>query len=279
MCNRVVRFFLIGLFLFIGSVVSAQTYSWEAVQMDGSRVGAKPITKDNIEESLGVFKKGKYISPNGNEFKKSSTVAKLAEIIYQAQPKMAELKEVIAQSDDFMSVQYPESSLSNWTVDLIMDSVEELTENDVDMGITNFGGIRISMPKGDVLLDDLKSMFPFRNQLIYLELKGADIRDIVKRMAETRFQVLGGVEVVVEDGELVKFKIDGDDVEDDKIYGVATISFLLYGGDGLYLAEKALKMIDTGVDVFDAVYKKVCKDAADGKNIAYQKDNRVIIKD
>jgi hypothetical protein len=143
----------------------------------------------------------------------------------------------------------------------------------------DFGGIRIDMPEGPVILDDMLSMFPFKNQLVYVEQKGSQIRKILEGMAARRFQVLGGVRVVAEDGKLVKAEIGGEPIDDDKIYGLATISFLLGGGDGLSLDHDAVSVtIFKDIDIIDAVLEYVNAETAAGRPIEYSTDGRVEVK-
>jgi 2',3'-cyclic-nucleotide 2'-phosphodiesterase (5'-nucleotidase family) len=134
------------------------------------------------------------------------------------------------------------------------------------------------MPQGDVILDDLLSMFPFKNYLVYLEHKGSTIRSILEQMAAERFQVLGGVRVVAQDGKIVSIEIDGEPLDDDKVYGVTTVSFLLNGGDGLFMAKDALNMIEYhDVNVIDAVLEHVYAETAAGRSLEYKTDGRVTI--
>ncbi len=193
---------------------------------------------------------------------------------------MARVKEVVAYSTNAMENSFSECALSNWFVDLMMKQTEKIAERKVDIGILNFGGIRVDMPQGDVLLDDLLSMFPFKNQLVYIEQSGRQIRKILEGMAAGRFQVLGGVRVVAENGKLVSAEIGGEPIDDDKIYGLSTITFLLGGGDGLALEQDAESVtIFHDVDVIDAVLDYVRAETAAGRPIEYQKDGRVVIKD
>lgn len=272
------QLFISVLLLCAGVAVFAQGYSWEAVRMDGSRTGCTATSKDNIEEALGCFEGCRYIAPNGRTYARKSSVAKVARIVLDAQPAMARVKDVIAYSPAAMNVSYPESALSNWYVDVIMRKVEELAGRKVDVGVCNFGGIRVDMPEGDVILDDLLSMFPFRNQLVYVEHKGREIRKMLESMAESRFQVLGGVRVVVEDGQIVSAEIGGEPIDDDKVYGVATISFLLAGGDGLALASNAVDLQSFDVDIIDAMLEHVKAETEAGRPVEYHVDGRVIIR-
>lgn len=273
------RFLLVAILAFIVTGLSAQQYSWTSVPMDGSRTGCTAPSDGELSSSLGTFRRGRYIAPNGRSYRACSGTARTAKAVAAAQPKMARVKEVIAYSPEAMSVAYPEGPLSNWFVDLLMDKVSRLSGKKVDVGIANFGGIRIDMPQGDVILDDMLSMFPFRNQLVYLEHKGSEIRRILEDMAASGFQVLGGVRAVVQDGKLLSVEIGGEPLCDDKVYGVATISFLLYGGDGLSLADNARTMVRyDDVDIIDAVLEFVRAETVAGRPLVSKADGRVVIR-
>lgn len=265
-------------FIGLGTAAWAQDYSWEAVQMDGDMTGCVSPSKDNVPEALGTFKGGKYVAPDGKVYKRRSIVAKTARTVMNAQPKMARVKDVIGYSAQAMTTSYPESALSNWFIDILIRKTEELSGKKVHIGITNFGGIRVDMPQGEIILDDMLSMFPFKNYLAYVEHTGKEIRAVLESMAEGRFQVLGGVKVVADGGKLVSVEIDGEPLDDEKVYGMATISFLLNGGDGLALQNNALSVtVFEDVPIIDAVLEHVAAETAAGRSIEYSTDGRVTI--
>ena len=96
---------VLALFLLVPVVAGAQEYSWSAATMDGSRSSA-------VE--------------TGNA-KPGCSAAKVIKIVADAQPAMSKVKEVIGVSTEALSTDYPVSALSNWTVDTIMEKVEELS--------------------------------------------------------------------------------------------------------------------------------------------------------
>lgn len=274
------NFFVASVALLAATCLYAQDYTWKHVPMDGSRTGCIAPMKDNVDEALGVFKGGKYIAPSGKVYGRNSAVARTARVVIDAQPAMARVKDPIAHSVRAMEVAYPESALTDWFVDILMAKVEALAGKKVDIGVANFGGVRIDMPEGQVILDDMLSMFPFKNQLVYVEQTGRQIRKILEGMAAGRFQILGGVRVVAEGGRLLSAEIDGSPIEDDKVYGLATISFLLGGGDGLALEKDALSVtVFKDVDIIDAILEHVYAETAAGRPIEYEMDGRVVIKD
>ena len=269
---------IISIFAITRIAASAQEYKWSSADVDGSRTGCTAPSKENVAEAIGTFDGKTYVAPNGTRHKKHTAAAKTAKAVIKAQPKMARVKDVVAYSTGSWDKGYPESELSNWLIDIMIAKAEAISGKTVHMGVTNFGGIRADMPQGEVILDDLLSMFPFKNYLVYLEHKGSTIRRVIEEMAATRFQVLGGVRVVVKDGKVESIEIGGEPLDDDKVYGVVTVSFLLNGGDGLFMAKDALSMTEYhDVNVIDAVLEHVYAETAAGRPLQYHRDGRVTI--
>lgn len=274
------RTVLIGILLLAVLSASAQEYEWKYVPVDGHMTGCTAPSRDNVKETIGEIRGGRYHAPGGKVYGRNSVVTRTAKVVLDAQPKMARVKEVIGYSTNPMFSYYPESELSNWFIDLLMDKTARLAGKKVHIGITNFGGIRVDMPQGQIILDDMLSMFPFRNYLTYIEHTGKQIRAILEEMAATRFEVLGGVKVVADGGKIVSVEIDGEPLDDDKVYGLATISFLLEGGDNLSLAENALSVtVYEDVPIIDAVLEHIRTETEAGRPIEYKTDGRVVIKD
>lgn len=253
---------------------SAQEFSWRRVLMDESRTGTRMASAQDVEESLGSVKGRKYLAPNGRSYR-GGAVREVAGIMLDAQPAMSHVKVVVGHSPRRMEAHAPESALSNWVADTYMNAVSELTGKKVDVSFANFGGIRTSMPEGNVLADDIMSMFPFKNKLCYLELKGADLRRIYEGFAAGRVQCIGGARLVIRDRKIESVTIGGEPLDDERTYGVATIDFLLDGGDNLSLARNALKLEILDEYVIDYMLPYVRRLTAEGKEIEYHEDGRV----
>lgn len=270
--------------LVLGFTAAAQEtgsgrFTWSRVRMDGSRTGASILSADNIEAAAGRFDGATYVAPNGRRFRAGSATAAAAHVLLDAQPAVAHVKQVIGYAPEAMVRQRPECALSDLYVDQLMASVERSSGRPVDFAVANFGGIRIDMPEGDILLDDILSMFPFKNYTCYLQLRGRDIRAILEQFAATGFQVVGGVRCTVRDGRLVSVTIGGRPLEDDRVYGVATISFLLNGGDNIHMARNALALEMYDVKMSDFMVGYVLAETAAGRPITYAADGRVIVEE
>lgn len=256
----------------------APRFSWEKFPMDGHRTGVGYLNADNVEQALGTIENGVYTSPNGTVFDGGATALAASDMI-SVQPELGRLKKVIAYAPEEMVSKRPESPLSNFLVDNLMDAVAEATGRRIDVGLVNFGGIRVDVPKGDVLLEDIVSMLPFRNYPVYVQLKGEDLTALFEHLAKTGMQAVGGVKVELEDGELVSLSVGGQPVEPEKLYGLATIDFLLDGGDGIYAAKNARDLVIFDKIFCDVILPRITSLTEAGKPFAYKTDSRVIIRE
>ena len=80
------------------------------------------------------------------------------------------------------------------------------------------------------------------------------------------------------DESLKNVSVAGQPLEDDKVYDVATISFLLNGGDGLRLADGSLSVNQYDVLISDAVLEYVEALTAEGKPISAPDVQHVVIR-
>ena len=164
----------------VGQMLSAQDfeYSWQRVRMDSAY--------------------------------ESDTVYGVDSIVAAHQEQMTPLMEVVIYSSEEIKEGRPESALSNLAADMLLYAVSDRLNNGYpSMSLTNFGGIRSNFPKGAVRVYDIYSTFPFDNTVVVAVMEGEDIRRILERFASGKFEALGGVEIVVRDGELEKCLIGG----------------------------------------------------------------------
>jgi len=246
--------------------------------MNGTRTGVHALLGDDIAGAMGsIDGSGAYTAPNGCIFK-SGTVCGTAEALISVQPSLSHLKEIIAYCPEGMRKYYPQSPLSNWTADALKIGVETATGKKVDIAMANFGGIRKDIPQGAVLLDDIVSMFPFRNNLTWVQLKGADIRYLFEKMASVnKIQAVSGVKLIVRNGVIESFMVGGKPLDDNQLYGFGTVDFLLDGGDGIKVARNAVDMKISDVKVSDWMVPYVKSLTAAGDVLEGREDDRITI--
>ena len=201
---------------------------------------------------------------------------KVEKIIAAAQPQMAYLKEVVGYAPQEMSKYPPQSPLSNWFADSMLEMAERLTGERCDVSVNNFGGIRTDMPSGDIVVSDLLSMFPFKNYVTILRMRGSKLMEFFSWLASTQWQVLGGVQIECDGPEILSVRIGGEPLQEDKLYTVETNSFLLNGGDGIYLRDMAEECRILEYDNYDALLQLLREKKERGIQIAASIDDRIV---
>lgn len=274
---KFLRILLPFLLLAAACNVVPDSYSWEHFEMDGHRTGVTVPAANNVAEALGTIEGKAYKAPNGRIFRGGST-PKVAELLIGVQPEMAYLKEAVAYCPEGLATHRPESPLSNFIVDHLKIATERITGRHVDLAITNFGGIRCNLPKGNVLLDDVVSMLPFSNYATWLSVPGSELRKVFEDMARRGPQCVSGVQLEIADGKLVSAKIGGKPIDDRKYYGLATIDFLMDGGDGYKLARGAKDFIITDKRIGDIILDDIRAINAAGEPLEYFTDGRVKVQ-
>lgn len=136
---------------------------------------------------------------------------------------------------------------------LITQGFRQFTQ--ADIAITNSGGIRDNLYQGDITVKSLMQVMPFGNTVSYVDLSGKELRQHLETIGvvpgnRRRVQFTGMS--IMEDGSLTI----GDErqpLDPNRVYRLATNSFLATGGDGHPLLSNRPTYVDTGVKDFAAV--------------------------
>lgn len=259
-----------------GTQANLSDYNWKTDLIDGHRTGVKGPSKGDYPETVGSMDGAVYVSPNGRTF--GGSTAEVAEIVLDAQPVMDELvREVIGTCQDGLRTRYPQGELSNLAVDVVTDAARKHW-GEVDLGVLNFGGIRVSLPQGPILKDDIVSMFPFHNKLALVTVKGDQLRKTLVRNFEFNVQPMNGVKVVMKDGKVESLLVGGKEIDDGRIYKMVTVDFLLENGDNMHLADGAENVEISDLDPQVIMIDYISDLYSRGESVKGYLDDRVTIK-
>ncbi|MBQ6761422.1 MAG: 5'-nucleotidase C-terminal domain-containing protein [Bacteroidales bacterium] len=271
---------VLPLLLLVSCAQPGPRMEWKRVPMDGSRTGVVPVNAENMETALGTFEDD-YVAPNGKHFTEGAT-PEVAMLLAEAQPRMARLKQVVGHSTHMLLNlrNEPDLPLANMVADALRAKGSDYFGVPMDFAITNYGGIRVPMPEGAVTLDDMESMFPFKNYMCYAKVRGNNLQRLLEQLAKTpAFQAVSGCKVKVKAHELVEAEVGGQPIDPDKLYNVTTIDFLLSGGDQIAIGALAEDVVLTPVLIRDVMLEYVQKMEAEGKVLDGQKDGRVVMEE
>lgn len=146
---------------------------------------------------------------------------------------------VVGRTATYLTSARPESPLSNLLADILLWAAKDYGEHP-DMAVYNMGGIRASLPEGDVTFGDVLEVAPFENKICFLTLRGDTLLSLFSEMAEVGGEgVSHGVELTISpDGRLLGARLGGKPIDGSAAYRVATIDYLAEGNDRMEAFKK-----------------------------------------
>ena len=157
-------------------------------------------------------------------------------------------------------VRTKETNLGNLIADAML---EKGRPAGAQVAIMNGGGVRASIDAGQITLGELLDVQPFGNQLSLVTLTGAQLKEALENgvsQIETvagRFAQVSNMRYSFDPSRPVGDRVTGVQIGDGKggysaldpagSYRVATINFLLTGGDGYTVLAQGTNKLDTGL--------------------------------
>lgn len=129
-----------------------------------------------------------------------------------------------------------------------------------DVGFYNMAGVRASLPAGQLTFGQLYQALPFSNTVVNVDLSGDDLREVIDRAVcvTGRLHMAGVVVSYRFDGGtpscVRSITVGGTPLDPARTYRIATIDYLLLGGDGHTTFKRGTNVIygDVEVDVVAA---------------------------
>lgn len=166
-------------------------------------------------------------------------------------------------------VRASETNLGDLMADAYKWTASQELGRDVDAGLMNGGGIRASFEAGDITLGEVKTVLPFSNDLVVIEVTGAQLLEAFEAACQAvgaekgigAFPQVSGITFSVDasvpyqegptypDTTIVSpaapgtrvtiVDVGGRGFDANTTYAIATISFLASGGDTYYAFKTA----------------------------------------
>jgi len=137
------------------------------------------------------------------------------------------------------------TAIGNMMADALMELGNPVftkrTGETIDIVLLNFGGIRSAISKGDITTRTAFQVMPFENELVVAHMKGAHVRDMINYLVDDgNAHPVAGIQLEIgKDNTIKKVLIQGQPLDDDKIYFVATNDYLIQGGDNMIFFSNA----------------------------------------
>lgn len=141
------------------------------------------------------------------------------------------------------------TAIGNMMADAVMELSNPVFENrtgkSIDIVLLNHGGIRSSISKGPVYTKTAYQVMPFENEVVVAKMKGEYIMQMVNYLVDAgSAHPVSGIELEIgKDNSIRKVLVQGQPLDEEKDYYVATNDYLLNGGDNMIFFSTASEVI------------------------------------
>ncbi len=199
---------------------------------------------ENLYISCLLHDIGKIAVPEAVLNKPGRLTAKERKIIQQHPGKGAEIVKplslpqecvdgILYHHERFDGKGYPEGLLGNFVADLILKKARDYcirTGSDldpkklrgVDFCVLNNGGLRASLPKGEITRGNIFEVMPFGNEVVIVTLSGEKTKELLDFIAQRGGMPISGMKIGIRDHMPVNIMIDGKPFDIKNNYRIAT---------------------------------------------------------
>lgn len=187
------------------------------------------------------------------------------------------MNDVVGVSEKEISKGSPEGPLNNFFADAMYESVKN-QGIDFDVAYTNSGGLRISLPKGEIYRYKIFELMPFENAFVTVKFTGVEMQRFFDFIAEGGGDPISGARFTIQDKKAIDISINGQPFDVSKTYIVLTSDYMANGGDGGAVFTKGIERKDLNYKLRDAIFLYLEKLNKAGKTLNPTNDGRIKIK-
>ena len=158
----------------------------------------------------------------------------------------SQMNEILSYTRTNLEKGRPQSTIGNFVTDLC------LNYSDADMCVMNNGGLRTTIPKGNITRGKLYELMPFENELVVLELDKKDYLDLLNYITKRGGEPFSGIKITTnKNGKIISNSWPVNFEKGEKVK-VLTSDYLANGGDNMQFFQNK-KQSKIGLKLRDAI--------------------------
>ncbi len=193
----------------------------------------------------------------------------------------AEMNEVLVISAEEFPKEKgkPETKLSNLVADLSLEVANQLYQpsdnHNIDFCLLNFGGLRTSLPKGEITKGKIFELMPFENELVVVTISKENQTKLIEYLKKAGGQPISGGLLLDFGNEVVEIVEDWKNHETIK---VLTSDYLANGGDKMNFFLNPIKIEPVGIKLRDAIIQYCISENKKGNQLVGKLDGRITLE-
>lgn len=174
----------------------------------------------------------------------------------------------------------PETKLGNLVADLSLEIANEIYGDSIDFCLLNFGGLRTSLPKGEITKGKIFELMPFENELVVVTITKFEYERLTDYLYLVGGQPISGTKLLLKPGTLENTNVSNLLEEaffpnPNNYVKVVTSDYLAGGGDKMNFFLNPIKTEKVGIKLRDAIIHYCMKQNKQGKQLTGKLDGRI----
>lgn len=186
-----------------------------------------------------------------------------------------DMRKVVGVSSTALIKAKPESKLTNLVADLILkNGLEYCSKNKLNIApvasYVNYGGLRASLPQGEITVGNIFELMPFENEIVLVKLSGEAVQKMAEKIAARGGEGVSGMRIGICKGEVKTLTINGKDITKTDYYWLVTNDYIANGGDQMSMFLDPAEKIETKEKIRDLLIQSLSE--------MYKKDGKIDVK-
>ncbi len=177
-----------------------------------------------------------------------------------------------------------QTKLGNLVADLSLEVAQKMYADTIDFCLLNFGGLRTSLPKGEITRGKIFELMPFENELVVVTINQKSLNKLINYLYIVSPQPISkGItlkEYEIFDGQKIaaglmtkenKYRLNNE-------FKILTSDYLANGGDNMNFFANPIKYEKVGIKLRDAIIQYCKEQHQQGKQLKGVIDNRIVFE-
>ena len=173
-----------------------------------------------------------------------------------------------------------ESTLGTFVTKLIWARSAIAFDQQVDVSIMNHhGGLRAPINEGPITLGEVFEIMPFENEVLLLEIPGEQLTQVIEHIGKSGSSMIWPVSFEVHQNRAKSIRVDGQEIDEEKIYTLAISDYLANGGSGFQMLRPLKRLEVEPIKLRDMIVQEIREQTAQGDSISSQVANFITVAD
>ena len=178
----------------------------------------------------------------------------------------------------------PETKLGNLVADLSLEVATEIYGDSIDFCLLNFGGLRTSLPKGEITKGKIFELMPFENELVVVTITKFEYERLTDYLYLVGGQPISGTKLLLKPGTLENTNVtnlleEAFSPNPNNYVKVLTSDYLAGGGDKMDFFLNPIRTEKVGIKLRDAIIQYCIQENAKGNQLTGKLDGRIVFEE